>query len=147
MSPQGYILSLDALLALLIAGFLISATLYLLGPPGREARDEVLYRIAMDYLTVVEKDGSLSRAMIEAAINSTLPVKCIYTKLDDYAKLYPSVCMTLRIRNESHTWACAGAVDDPEKCTHKGEESVIVHRTFIAQEQPFDAEMEVWYKK
>ncbi|HLD42467.1 MAG TPA: hypothetical protein VJB08_00580 [Candidatus Nanoarchaeia archaeon] len=71
MDKNGFIFTLDALLAVLIGGILITSTYVLLSGGSPSSARQNLYQVALDSLTVLEKDHTLADA-IETSSNADL---------------------------------------------------------------------------
>ncbi len=127
---RGIVATLDAVVALLIAVFVIGATMQLLSkPPARP--DDYLYKYSMDVLTVATKDGSFARGFDED-----------WTGLAGLAdSMSSNVCYNLTVTN-----ATGHQAYNRERDCGPHENAVIGRRVVSDRTRVYTAELEAWYK-
>ena len=127
---KGFVLTLDAMVALILAAIFFSTIMYLTTAP-KQKNDEYLFAAAQDILTVSDKDGSLTKA----ASGDILAV-------DEYIKTMPdNLCVSLTIANSTGETLFTDGNGCPEPTKY-----IIARRTVTNGTDRHIAKARVWYK-
>jgi hypothetical protein len=130
MRCRGFVLTLDVIIALIIASFLVASIMYLVTQPKINVFD-YLYKVALDFLTVAEKDGSLN-----AAVNGNS------SRLNDFIASMPdTLCMNVTIYDNSSGIVYTNSSDCPAPVTY-----VMAWRSFMNGTDFYMASGGVWRK-
>ena len=138
---KGFVISFDAMIALLLMlVMLITITAYL-GNVKFEANSSVALReIAMDSLTVLDKSGKLENAVSTGRVNELRAF---------INKMHHSICTDLRIYSESDLNNAAMTVLR-ENCKKSFDDLATVKRSIVAQNGSdadfYLAELRAWYR-
>ena len=135
LKKKAIIFSLDAIFAIIIAGIMILACFFYLSQTSTNLyKNQDIYKISLDSLTILEKDDTLKTA---AETNST-------TTLQSFLNSLPTQhCGNITVYTSSST-----AVLSAQKtgCTAKNESTIAI-RSFAANDYNiYYAKMEAWYK-
>ncbi|MBW2984326.1 hypothetical protein KY361_04380 [Candidatus Woesearchaeota archaeon] len=135
MLKKGIIFSLDAILAVIIAGVMILACFFYLSHTSTNLyQNQDIYKISLDSLTILEKDNTLKTAV---ETNSTTTLQLFLDSLP------AQLCGDITVYTSS-----SSAVLSAQKtgCTAKNESTIAV-RSFVANNfNVYYARMEAWYK-
>lgn len=129
-SRRGFILTLDAMLALFIATMMVMVILEMSQEPDIRTED-YLYSFAVDFLTVAEKDESL-RDVLRG--NSTRLNSMLYGNPDN-------MCLNVTILDDD-----LNVVFSNQTQCGPAESAVHFKRSFPYGTDFYVAELEVWYR-
>jgi hypothetical protein len=134
LNKKSLIFSLDAIIAVVIAGMMLLACFFYLSQTSANIyKEQNTYMVSLDSLTILEKDSTLKTA-IEA--NSTAAIQQFLNSIPN------QFCANMTI----YTSASAALLSAQKTgCTQKNESAVAV-RIFIANQEAYYARMESWYK-
>jgi len=130
MSTKGIVLTLDSILALVIAASMIVVMLNMTESPEYTSKD-YLYSYMVDFLTVAEKDLTL-RKVVEG--NNTPANDFLHSQPDN-------LCFNLSIYDEQGNMVYTNSTD----CSDKGW-NVMVKRSFLEKTSFYMAELKGWYR-
>jgi len=136
LRKKGIIFTLDAIFALMAALTIISASLFYMGQVGKiPFNKQALGKISQDSLTILEKDGTLGKA-VEIGSAATL---------SSFLNSLPSnLCGKIEINDASKNNILAALKPG---CTGSNE-LVISVRAFVGNNfNVYYARMEIWYKE
>ncbi len=129
---NGFVLSLDAVLALLVALLMLGIIFSYLNIRASALASNYLAQVSMDALALMEKNGALNEAV---AGNSS--------KANDVLRaLPPSVCMNLKITDSSGKLKLM--LKKP-RCAGYEKELVSARRSFVDGNNFYIAQGEAWY--
>ncbi len=132
---KGIIFSLDAIFAIIIAAIMILACFFYLSQTTTNLyKNQDIYKISLDSLTILEKDDTLKTA-VETSSTTTMQ-----QFLDS---LPPQICSNITV----YTSSSADVLSSKKAgCTAKNESTIAV-RSFIANTYNiYYAKLEAWYK-
>lgn len=135
MKKKAIIFTLDAILALLIAATLIISSLYYLSKTENiPYTEQGLYKISLDILTVLEKDGTLKTAVEESSA----------TEIQGFLDSLPvQICANITIYNTAQD----NLLSVKKTACDSSEEKLFSRRVFIANSfSVYYAEMVSWFK-
>jgi hypothetical protein len=133
-NKKGLIFTLDAVFALVTALTLIMAAFYLISQDNQLFNEQALELIAQDSLTVLEKDGTLAAA-VESSSNITINL---------YQENLPEqVCSLITIKNSAGQQVMNTL---SSSCSTNAKEYSVARRSFVSDQDPYYAEMTIWYK-
>lgn len=124
------IFTLDAFLAITVAFSMLTASYFLMSTQKID-KNEYLYQVALDILTIAEKNGKLARAL-DADTSGIEEYKALLSK---------SICFSINIQNSTGSQV----FHDDTNCD-QSESHVIAKRTVYHNEQFYISSMRVWYK-
>ena len=131
---KAFVFSMDAIFAIIVAGLMLLACFFYLSQTTTNINNgQDIFRISLDSLAVLEKDGALKAAVEE---NSTAAVQSFLDSLPD------RFCGNITIYTSSSV-----IVSSSQKagCTAKNESAVAL-RSFIAgNSTAYYAKMGAWY--
>ena len=141
MTKKGFVISFDALLALLLLMTLLIITTNNLGNISAEANNSILLKeVAMDSITVLDKSGRIEKA-IEG--NSVSGLRAFLNRLPY------SLCADLRIYSESDLSNPVLSVLRPD-CKKNFLDSATVKRSAVFENggnaESYLAELRAWYR-
>lgn len=131
---RGIILTIDAMLALIALGILISAAVFFVNNAyNAQWTESELNKISMDTLTILEKDGTLESAVSDNSMTST----------STFLNALPGqVCANISFYDSSGTYVNSTQTTG---CTNSTRLSK-ARRSFIVGSIVYYAEMGAWYK-
>jgi hypothetical protein len=115
---KGFIFTLDAILSIIIAGLLITMTMMMSQQAPIDYTSTDLHIAAMDYLTVLEKDGTL-RTAVET--NSTNAMQAYLNTT------HPQMCANITIYNN----ASAAILSTGKTGCNRGDDLAVARRVFL----------------
>ena len=130
---KGIIFTLDATLAIVLALSIILSSMFYLSQTEVSFEKPTQYKLSMDSLAVLEKQGVLDRAV---SSNST-------TEIQSFLDFLPSnTCAKIDLYDDSGAKFMSVR---RSYCTYPEEYSVL-RRVFISNYEIYNAKIEVWYK-
>jgi hypothetical protein len=134
LKRKAFIFSLDAVIAVIIAGMMLLACFFYLSQTSTNIyKSQDLYKVSSDSLTILEKGNTLKTA-VEA--NSTAAIQQFLNSLPG------QFCGNITI----YTSASASLLSAQKTgCSSENEFSTAI-RAFIAGNTEYYAKMELWYK-
>jgi hypothetical protein len=127
---KGFVLTLDSMLALVTAAAFVTAIMYFVTAPTVDTGKQ-LYGVADDFLTVADRDGGLTEAVLG---NST--------RLSTFLKEMPvNLCVNVTVYNRSGGVLFSNSTDCPTP--HR---FVIAKRTIVNNTSDYMAKARVWQK-
>ena len=128
---RGFVLTMDVIVALVIASFLFSTIMFFMSRP-RPKSQEYLYSLALDFLTVADKDGSILEAVDgdPGRINEYL-----------FDVQSSNLCLNLTVLDA----AGAGVFSNSTGCPPPIRQ-VIGKRTVVNNSRNYVARLRVWYR-
>ncbi len=146
---SGFTITLDAVLALTIAGLLVASTARLLSE-GDTSQDEQLVKYGYDFLAAAEKSGALDIVSQGCyKINETYPCTERFRELIDM--LPPSVCIntTMRFQDGTFYYHADNIKYSTNKCRYidafAGASVVSVSRVITRDSMVFPVTLKLWY--
>jgi len=127
---RGFVLTMDAMLALIVAAVFIATIIYYVNAPRLET-EEYLYMTGGDFLAVADKDGSMLSAMEGRGSQLT----------DSIAEMPDNICINLTITDE----AGARVTGAETGCKAPGR-YVVSKRTIVNNTRIYVASARVWYR-
>jgi|WetSurMetagenome_2_1015567.scaffolds.fasta_scaffold151638_2 hypothetical protein len=127
---KGIVVTLDAMVAMVIAIFVITATMQLLSKPPA-SQDDYLYKYSLDVLTVATKDGSLA-----AGFNGN------WTKFQGLTdRIDSKICYNITVfdKHGSLAYNRTRACGNPQQV-------IVAKRVLTNRSRVFTSVMEAWYK-
>jgi hypothetical protein len=129
MKGKGFVMTMDAMVAMMLAGAFIVAILYFVTMP-QQLSEEYLYSFGGDFLTVADKDGS----MLAALSGNRTPI-------NDFLKTMPrNVCFNLTLYDRTGGALFSNATGCQEPARY-----VIIKRTIVNATDEYPARLRVWY--
>ena len=129
MNKKGLVYTIDAIFALVIAVFLISAILFYMKDPNILYNEQALQKFSQGSLTMMEKDGTFRNA-VSSSSNTE-----IGTFLDSLPR---QLCASISIIDQNLTQA-VGEVNKTN--CNIPDEYVFTRRLIVADSKPYYAEM------
>ncbi len=139
---KGFVFSLDALIAmLLLITMFITATIYFNQVEFKENINIVLKQIAMDSITVLEKNGKIENAIKQNQVNE---LRSFLNKLPK------SICGEIKIYKTSDL-TNPELIVLKENCEQNFLESALIKRSIIVKNEKeielYLSEIKTWYKR
>jgi len=135
LKKKAIIFSLDAIFAIIIAGIMILACFFYLSQTSTNLyKNQDIYKISLDSLTILEKDNTLKTA-VETS-NTTIIQQFLNSLSEQH-------CGNITLYTSS-----SAAILSAQKtgCTSKNESTIAI-RSFVANNSNiYYANMEAWYK-
>lgn len=140
MNNKGFVITLDAILALFVLGAMTAMMFWYLSAANYSANgDNYLKELSMDSLTVLEKSGKLASAVDE---NNLSEIRSFLSNLPR------QMCAEILIYRAGENLPVLAAAGD---CGGRGNENASVKRGFVVQSEQsqvfYAAEMNSWYVK
>jgi hypothetical protein len=127
---KGFFLTMDSMLALLVAAAFITSILYFVTAPALKT-DEYLYAAGGDILAVADAEGSLEAALSGDAV----PLEGLVSSLP------PNLCVSLTVVNSS-----GGSVLAQDSGCGEPSRYVMSKRAVLNGTMPYTARARVWYR-
>jgi hypothetical protein len=141
MQVKGFVFTVDAIIAMISAGFIIMGAMFFLTQSSDiPFHKQDLQLSAMDALAILERDGSLNLTVVRGE----------YSNLTKFMNaMAPHICANIKVYNVSYsTFEVLGffVYENKTDCDYDSEESAVTRRIFVARNKTYFAEMETWYK-
>lgn len=130
---KGFIFTLDATLAIVLALSVILSSMFYLSQSHVSFEKQNLYKLSMDSLAILEKQGVLDRA---ASTNTTTELQSFLDNLP------PNTCAKIELRDDADARLMSVR---RSYCTYP-EEYYVLRRVFVSEEDIYNAKIEVWYR-
>jgi len=134
---KGFIFSLDAIIAVLIALLMITSILFYLSQNSHSPNRENLNNIALDSLVLLEKSGALSATVISLDPSA----------LDSYLGTLPyNICARIELFESRADGSLSKTLSHYRAGCSLPSSYIISRRVFIASRITYLAELEVWQR-
>jgi hypothetical protein len=129
MKTRGFILTMDTMVALMLAAGFIVAIMYLVTMPQKE-NESLLYSLGGDFLAVSDNDGTL----LAALLGNTTPVNSLLKSMPN------NICMNLSLLDTSGNVLFSNSTGCREPTRY-----VLVKRTIVNATTDYTARLRIWY--
>jgi hypothetical protein len=134
---KGFIFSLDAIIAVLIALFMITSIIFYISQNSHSKNRENLNNIALDSLVLLEKNGALSATAISLDPSA----------LDSYLGTLPdNICAKIDLFESQAGGGLHKTISHYRAGCPSSASYIISRRVFIASGSTYLAELEVWHR-